>query len=99
MSTLEKGNHLELDTHKCLDKHGIKKHQSLIGAIQWAESLGRLDANIAIMNLALFRAELREGNLDRARRLVSYIVKFKHSTIRIGTEETGLSSISIAPYE
>ena len=51
------------------------------------------------MELASFRAEPREGNLDRARRVVSYLVKFKNDTIRIRTEEPDLSSIPITPYE
>ena len=51
------------------------------------------------MTLASFRAEPREGHLDRARRVVSYLVKFKHATIRIRTEEPDLSSIPITPYE
>ena len=61
--------------------------------------MGRLDVNAAVMNLDSFRAEPREGHLDGSRRLVSYLVKFKHATIRIRTKEPDLSSIPIAPYE
>ena len=96
---LEKGDHPELDTSKYVDQDGTQKCQYLIGAIQWAVSLGRLDVNTAVMTLASFRAEPREGHLDRARRVVSYLVKFKHATIRIRTEEPDLSSIPIIPYE
>ena len=39
MSPLEKGDHPELDISKYLDQDGIQKHQSLVGAIQWAVSL------------------------------------------------------------
>ena len=51
------------------------------------------------MTLASFRAEPIERHFDIARRAVSYLVKFKHVTIRIRTEETDLFSIPIAPYE
>ena len=51
------------------------------------------------MTLASFRAEPREGHLDRARRVFSYLVKFKHTTIRTGTEDPELSSIPIDAYE
>ena len=72
--------------------------QYLIGAIQWALSLGRLDVNTTVMTLVLFRTEPREGYLDRARRVVSFVVNFNHATIRIKTKELGLSSIPINTY-
>ena len=99
MSKLEKGDYPELDTSKYLDQDGIQKYQSFIRAMQWTVSLGRLDANTAVMTLASFRAEPREGHPDRAKRVVSYLVKFKHAIIRIRTEEPDLSSIPITPYE
>ena len=42
-SQLEKGNHPEFDASEELDSEGIKKYQSLIGALQWVGTLGRLD--------------------------------------------------------
>ena len=62
-------------------------------------SLGRLDVNAGVMALASFRAEPREGHLDRARRAVSYLVKSKHVTIRIRTEKPYLSSMHVTPCE
>ena len=52
MSPLEKGDHPELDTSECLEQDGIQKYQSLVGAIQWEASLGRLDVNTVVMTLA-----------------------------------------------
>ena len=51
------------------------------------------------MTLASFRAKPREGHLNKSRRVVFYLVNFKHATIRIRTEEPDLSSIFITPYE
>ena len=99
MLPLEKGYHPDLDASKYLDKDGTQKHQSLIGAMQWVASLGRLEVNTAVMALASFRAEPREGYLNRARQVVSYLFKFKHATIRVRTEEPDLSSVPITPYE
>ena len=56
---LEKGDHAELYTSECLDSDGVQKYQSIIGAIQWAVSLGILDVNTTVMTLASFRAEPR----------------------------------------
>ena len=99
VAPLEKCDHPGLDTSKCAHQDGIQKCQSLIGFIQWAVSLGTLDFNAAVVTLAFVRAELREGHLDRSRRVVSYLVKFKHTTVRIRTEEPELSSMPITPYE
>ena len=82
-----------------LDQDGIQKHQSLVGAIQWDVSLEGLCINEASMTLASFRAEPIEGRLDRARRVVSCLVKFKHANIRICTKEPDLSSAPVTPCE
>ena len=78
VSLLEKVDNPELDTSKYLDQDVIQNHQSLIGAIQLAIPLSKLDVNATIVTLASFRTEPREGHLDRARRVVSYLVQFKH---------------------
>ena len=39
-SPLDNNNHSELDRSDELDNEGIKKYQSLIGAFQWAVSIG-----------------------------------------------------------
>ena len=49
MSPLDKSDYPELDASKYLDQDEIQKHQSIIGAIQWAAPLGKLDVNIAIV--------------------------------------------------
>ena len=88
-----------MNTSKHLDQDGIQKHQSLIGSIKWDVSLGRLEVNTAVVTIDSFRAEPREGHLDKAKLVVSYLVKFKHATIRIRTEGIALSSIPITPYK
>ena len=77
----------------------MQKYQSLIDAIQWVALLGRIDVNAAVVTLSSFRDEPRQRNLDRAKRVISYLFKFKHATISIRTEEPDLSSITITPYD
>ena len=96
---MEKGEHPGIDASQCLDQNGIQKHQYLIRVIQCDISLDRLDINTTVMTLASFRAESREGNLDRAKKVVFYLVKFKHATIIITTEEPELSFIFVTPYD
>ena len=95
-SPLEKGDYPELETSECLDSDSMQQCQSMIDAIPWAFSLGRLDVNTAVMTLASFRAEPRQGHLDRCKRAVSCSPKFKWTTIRIRTEEPDLLSTPTA---
>jgi hypothetical protein len=54
-SPIEKGDHPELDTSELLDHQGILTYQSLIGALQWTISIGRLDVTTAVMTMSGFR--------------------------------------------
>ena len=63
-SPLEKGDHPELDTTEELDMDGIKKYQSVIGALQWTIILGRFDVATAVMTISGFRVAPRQGHLD-----------------------------------
>ena len=98
-SPLEKGDHPELDTSELLDQDGIQKYQSLIGALQWTVSLGRMDINTAVMTLSSFRVEPRKGHMERIKRLYSYLAKMKHATIRIRTEQPDLSGLPDQLFE
>ncbi len=83
-SPLEKGDHPELDTSEELDVEGIKKYQSLIGAMQWAVSLGRFDVTTAVMTMSSFRAAPRKGHLERVKRIYGYLSKMRHAAIVSG---------------
>ena len=98
-SPLEKGDHPELDDSELLDQSGIAKYQSLIGSLQWAISLGRLDITTAVMTLSRFRSIPRMGHLDRAKRVVGYLVKFKQGAIRFRTGLPDYSDVHRIPWE
>ena len=74
-SPLEKGDHPELDYSEYLDEEGISIYQSLIGSLQWAVSLGRLDIMTAVMTMSSFRTVPRRGHLERVKRIYSYIMQ------------------------
>ena len=84
-SPLPKGDHPELDTSPFCSPDQTAKFQSLIGALQWTISLCRFDIANAVMTLSRFRAEPRIGHLDRAQRIVGYLWKRPHGTIRFRT--------------
>ena len=98
-SPLEKGDHPELDASRHLDQDSVEKRQSMIGAIQWAVPLGRLDANTVKATLASFQAEPQKGHLERAKRVGGYLIKFRHAAIRFRTDEPDMPSIPATSCE
>jgi hypothetical protein len=70
-SPLDKGDHPEFDTSELLDNDGIQQYQSLIGALQWAISIGQFDISTAVMTLSSFCVAPRHGHL------ASYISSIK----------------------
>jgi hypothetical protein len=53
---LEKGDHPETDSSKFLESTETQQYQSLIGALQWAISIGHFNITTAIMTLLGFHA-------------------------------------------
>ena len=82
LSTLEKGNHHDLDTSEFLNSDDIQKCQSTIGEIQWAVSSGSLDVNTEVMAIECFRYNPRQGDFDCVKIVVSYLAKFKWANIK-----------------
>ena len=99
MSPLEKGDHPELDTSEFLDDDGTAKYQSMVGAMQWAISLGRIDITTAVMSLSSFRVQPRLGHLERCKRVYGYLSKMRHAMIRIRTDEPDYSAIPEMIYD
>ena len=94
-SPIEANDHPELDDSPLLDEDGIKKYQSLIGALQWTISLGRFDIATAVMTLSSFRVAPRVGHLERLKRICGYLSKFKHACIRVRTEVPDYSDLPV----
>ncbi|MGH3056517.1 MAG: reverse transcriptase domain-containing protein, partial [Gaiellaceae bacterium] len=79
---LETGDHPELDTSAELDIKGIQLYQSLIGMLQWAVTLGRIDIFFAVMTMSRFRVAPRVGHLDRIRRIFAYLKTYNNTSIK-----------------
>ena len=98
-SPLKKGDHPELDTSDLLDADGIQKYQSMIGAMQWAISIGRFDIATAIMSLSSFRVTPRVGHLERCKRIYAYLSKMRHAAIQVRTDEPNFSALPDITYD
>ena len=96
---LEGGDHHELDTSELCDDHPTKQFQTLIGQLQWLISLGRFDIAVHVMSLSSFRAQPRKGHLDRAKRIVGYLLFLPDGAIRFRTGEPDFSSLIDQEYD
>ena len=96
---LEGGDHPELDTSELCDEHQTKQFQTLIGQLQWLISLGRFDIAVHVMSLSRFRAQRRKGHLDRAKRIVGYLLFLPDGAIRFRTGEPDFSSLRDQEYD
>ena len=96
---LEGGDHPELHTPELCDEHQTNKFQTLIGQLQWLISLGRFDIAVHVMSLSRFRAQPRKGHLDRAKRIVGYLLFLPDGAIRFRTGEPDFSSLNDQEYD
>ena len=96
---LEGGDHPELDTPQLCDEHQTNQFQTLIGQLQWLISPGYFDIAVHVMSLSRFRAQPRKGHLDRAKRIVGYLLFLPDGAIRFRTGEPDLSSLKDQEYD
>jgi hypothetical protein len=96
-SPLVKGDPPELDTSVFLDQDCIDIYQSLVGAMQWAISIGRWDIQSAVMTLSSFTAQPRQGHLDRIQRIYGFLCRFRHFKLRFRVDEPDNSGIPEIP--
>jgi len=81
-SPMDKDDHPELDQSELLNENDKKIYQSLIGAAQWAITLGRFDISVGVMSLSRFRAEPRQGHLTKLKRICGYLREQPEAAIR-----------------
>jgi hypothetical protein len=92
-SPLEKQDHLKLDTSELCDADQIAQYQSMIGALQWIVTIGCFDINKDVMTMSGFRMAPRVEHINRLKRNYGYLLKMKHPSIRIRTEEPDSSDL------
>lgn len=88
-----------MDTSSFLDEDDTQIYQSLIGAMQWAITIGRWDINVAVMTLSSFRAQPRIGHLMRVKRMYGYLIKFRHYKIQFRTDEPNYKDVPIIKHD
>jgi hypothetical protein len=74
-------DHTELNLTPGLDENGIKKYQSLIGALKWLVTLGRFDILIAVTTMSGYHIAPRQGHLERLKRVIGYVKQHSDGAI------------------
>ena len=85
-SPLVKGDHPELDTSKFLDQDSIDIYQLLVGAMQWAISIGQWDIQSAVMSLPSF-------SQDKDKHIYGFLCRFRHFKLWFLVDEPDYSGI------
>jgi hypothetical protein len=98
LSPLEQNDHPEMDDSPFLGQDETQQFQSLIGAMQWAVSIRRIDIATAVMSLSSFCAMPRRGHLERAKRIYGYLQKMKEATIPVLTNQLDYSDYQALGY-
>ena len=96
---LEGGDHPELHKPELCDEHQTNQFQTLVGQLQWLISPGHFDIAVHVMSLSRFRAQPRKGHLDRAKRIVGYLLFLPDGAIRFRTGEPDFSSLNDQEYD
>jgi hypothetical protein len=82
---MEKGDFHEIDQSNELSVDRETLYQSLIGALQWAVTLGRSDILVDVMSMSRFRINPRIIHLERLKRVFGYFRKQPDARIRFMT--------------
>ena len=83
---LEPGDHPELDVSELCNDSDKAKYMSLVGCLQWAFSLGRINIGVAVMTMSRFHVNPRVGHLERVKRIFTYLKHYKNTSIKFNTE-------------
>jgi hypothetical protein len=97
-SPLEQNDHPEMNDSPFLGQDKTQQFQSLIGAMQWAVLIGRLDVATAVMSLSSFHTMPRRGHLERSKQIYGYLRKMKEARIRVLTNESDYSDYQDREY-
>ena len=87
---LEKNDHPELDMTDILEGQQVNHYLTMVGQ-QWLITLGRFDIHAQVISMSRFRAQPRQGHLERLKRIYAYVIRTKDYATRFRTMEPDYS--------
>ena len=88
---LEKKDHPELDTSDILEGQQVNHYLTMVGHFQWLITLGRFDIQAQVISMSRFRAQAKQGHLERLKRIYAYVIRTKEYATRFRTTEPDYS--------
>ncbi len=80
---MKTNDHPEEDDSPILNNDMHREYQSLVGMLQWAVSLCRIDVCYAVSSMSRFCSCPREGHFTRLLRIWGYLKKYPSRSLRI----------------
>ena len=96
-SPMLENDHPEIDDTELCDAKGVTLYRSIIGSLNWINTLGRMDIAFALQSLARFNMAPRIGHLKRAIRIMAYLKKHKKGKIICDNTMPDYSHLEIPP--
>ena len=59
----------------------------MVGQLQWLITLGRFDIQAQVISMSRFRAQPRQGHLERLQRIYAYVIRTKDYATRFRITE------------
>jgi hypothetical protein len=92
---LDPKDHPELDDTDLLDKAGMCLYWKLLGMLQWAVTLGRIDIMCAVMTMGGYRCQPRIGHMNRLKRIFGFLKQYSHAPLSSGPKKQIIPSTSL----
>ena len=92
---LTPNDHPELDDSPLLDREEKKIYWTMIGELQWAVALGRIDIICATVTMARFRPAPRGGHLDCLKCIYCFLRNYKKTAIKFNVEMPDYSQYKV----
>ena len=67
------------------------KYLTMVGQLQWLDTLGRFDIHAQVASMSTFRAAPRQGHMDRLKRIYSYAIRTMDYAIRFRADQPDYS--------
>ena len=94
---LETNDHPKLNVTAFCNKDKTEIYQSLIGFLEWAGSISRMDVQTAVMTMSSFWEQPQVSHLERLKRMVGFLASFWDYKIRFCTNEPDFRDVLPIP--
>ena len=80
-----------MDTSDILEGQQVNHYLTMVHQLQWLKTLGRFDIQAQLFSMSRFRAQPRQGHLERLQRIYAYVIRSKDYATKFRTNEPDYS--------